>query len=181
LKRIIYFLYSKFYKIYFTRKFKKQLTKVSSEIYIFDIDNTIANTWPSFLQEYETLEDRLSSLAIFYNMRNYIIELKNNGQDILFLTARPYSSYNLTFQWLESIGLIKDEDCLFLVSKPNEKIQLLKSIKNKKIFFYDDMTYNHEKGEIKYYEKEIKKVNSLAHIKHFDVEKINKIIEGKHE
>jgi len=181
MKRIIYFLYSKYYKIYFTRKFKKQLAKEYSDIYIFDIDNTIANTWPSFLQGYNSLEDRLSSLAIFYNMRNHILQLISLDKKILFLTARPYLAYELTFKWLDSMGIIKDKEDLFLVSKPYEKVELLKNIKNKNIFFYDDMTYNHEKGEIKYYDKEIKKVNSLAHIKYFDVGKINKIIEGKYE
>lgn len=181
MKRIIYFIYNTIYKLYFVNKFKKELSKVKSDIYIFDIDNTIANTWPSFLLGYTDQKERLSSLAIFYNMRKHIMELKAMNKEIFFLTARPYTVYNLTYKWLESMDIIDDKNKLFLVSKPYEKIELLKKFPNKKIIFYDDFTYNHEKGEMKYYQSEINEVDVLSNVKYNDVEKINKIIEGKYE
>lgn len=181
MKKLVYFLYNKYFQFYFKIKFHKQINTRDKEIYIFDIDNTVANTWPSFLQEYKTLEDRLSSLAVFYNMRNYILNIKYSGSKVFFLTARPYSTYNLTFKWLNDMGLIETKKFLFLVSKPYDKVKMLKQVKNKKIFFYDDMTYNHEQGEIKYYKNEIKQLKKIQNIEYFDVKFINKIIGGYNE
>ena len=100
LKRIGHYMYSKANKLYFSLKFILLVNKEAEKIYIFDIDNTIANTWPSFLQSYETLEERLSSLAVFHKMREHILDISSK---VIFLTARPY---NLTFTWLKNLELI---------------------------------------------------------------------------
>lgn len=51
--------------------------------------------------------------------------------------------------------------------------------KNKqRVYFYDDMTYNHEKGLMKYYEDEIKLLGQLSHVKYYGLSEINKILEG---
>ena len=54
------------------------------------------------------------------------------------------------------------------MSKPLEKIDLLKKI-NKEVYFYDDMTYNHEKGEMK--------LGQLSYVKYYGLSDINKIHE----
>ena len=170
-------MYSKANKLYFSLKFILLINKEAEKIYIFDIDNTIANTWPSFLQSYSTLEERLLSLAVFHKMREHILDISSKGNKVIFLTARPYNTYSLTFTWLKNLGLIKNKDDLFLVSKPLEKIDLLKKI-NKEVYFYDDMTYNHEKGEMKYYENEIRLLGQLSYVKYYGLSDINKIHEG---
>lgn len=175
LKRIGNYLSNKVNKLYFSLKFILLINKEAEKIYVFDIDNTIANTWPSFLQGYSTMEERLLSLAVFYKMREYILDISSQGSKVVFLTARPYSTYNLTFLWLNSLGLIKNKNDLFLVLKPLEKIDLLKKI-HKEVNFYDDMTYNHEKGDMKYYENEIRLLKQLSHIKYYGLNEINKII-----
>lgn len=177
LKRIGHYMYSKANKLYFSLKFILLVNKEAEKIYIFDIDNTIANTWPSFLQSYETLEERLSSLAVFHKMREHILDISSKGNKVIFLTARPYKTYSLTFTWLKNLGLIENKYDLFLVSKPLEKIDLLKKT-NKEVYFYDDMTYNHEKGEIKYYENEIRLLGQLSYVKYYGLSDINKIHEG---
>ena len=37
-------------------------------IFLIDIDNTVANTWPSLLLKWSNEEGRLKSLAIFINL-----------------------------------------------------------------------------------------------------------------
>lgn len=177
MKRLVHYFYRFYFKIYFTNKFKKKIKNSENKVYIFDIDNTIANTWPSFLQSYYTLEERLLSLAVFYKMREYILDISSKGNKVIFLTARPYKTYSLTFTWLKNLGLIENKNDLFLVSSPLEKIDLLKKI-NKKVYFYDDMTYNHEKGEMKYYENEIRLLGQLSYVKYYGLSDINKIHEG---
>ncbi len=178
MRRFLIFFYSIYYRFYFTNKFLKRLKNENKDIYIFDIDNTVADTWISFLQNYSSTKDRLSSLAIFYNMRKYILRLKNEGHCVIYLTARQYFYCNLTFNWLRDMDLIQDKNDLFLVSKPMEKIKLLKLVE-KSIVFYDDMTYNHEKGEVKYYNVEIEMLKNMHHIKYYDIKSINKIIQGR--
>lgn len=40
------------------------------------------------------------------------------------------------------------------------------------------MTYNHEKGEMKYYENEIRLLCQLSYVKYYGLSDINKIHEG---
>lgn len=124
MKRLVHYFYRFYFKIYFTNKFKKKIKNSENKVYIFDIDNTIANTWPSFLQSYSTLEERLLSLAVFHKMREHILDISSKGNKVIFLTARPYNTYSLTFTWLKNLGLIENK--YDLVSKPLEKIDLLK-------------------------------------------------------
>jgi len=181
LKKILKYFYFFVYQKYFEFKFIK-IFKEYNEIYIFDIDNTIADTWPSFLLGYSSLNERLSGLAIFYNMRNFILKLKKQNKKIIYLTARPYKTYNLTFSWLKSNGLIENKKDLILVSEPAEKVSLLKKLEreNNIVHYYDDMSYNHENGEVKYYINEIDKIKKLKNIKYNSWQIIKYIILGEY-
>lgn len=166
-------------KKYFTFKFKNVIAK-NKEVYVFDIDNTIANTWPSFLSDYQDDLERLSKLSIFFNMRNYIMKEKDSGKKIIYLTARPYKSYITTLKWLNGVGLIDSYGDLFLVECPMDKVLLFKGIKNN-VRYFDDLTYNHENGVFKYYNVEIDEIKSLSNVVYMDYFEINKIVEGCYE
>lgn len=160
-------------KFFVTVFFKISIKLTNKKIYIFDIDNTLADTWISFTYRYTSEFERYSSLAVFYKMRNYILSLNNCR--VIFLSARPFKVYKITYHWLKSIGVINNVMSLILVDKPNDKIKLLKNIK-KKVIFFDDMSYNHEYGEIKYYTNEIYELYKLPNIEYIDANRINKII-----
>ena len=68
---------------------------------------------------------------------------------------------------------------LILVKETNLKINILKSIISKnekeKIRLIDDLSYNHENGEVKFYEKVISFCKKNKHIIYFDKEIIDSI------
>lgn len=156
---------------YFEKKFFNFFKKIKiDDVYIFDLDNTIANTWVSYLQKYNSHRDRLKSLSIFLGMKNQINDIKSGK--IIILTAREYWYSDITEQWLKQNDV--KHDLLIIVPKPKDKITLLSKISHECIY-YDDMSYNHEKGDIKFYEEEIKTLSKMKNIKYIDYNEIKKI------
>lgn len=174
IKRIIIF----FFRLYFHAIFKlKLILNKKKWIYIFDIDNTLADTWPSFLEDYKSEKERYSKLSIFLNMRKIILKAyhKKENRKVLFLTARNYFQYFTTYSWLKNNQIPLSFFDLILTHGAEEKVKLLQKFGEKgyKIIFVDDMTYNHESGEMKYYEQPINDI-SKSKIHYFGVDQINK-------
>lgn len=153
-----------------------------TRVFIFDIDNTIADTWYSYkLTFYRSNQHRLLSLPIFIKMRRLIsILYKNPNTKVFFLTARSLYDYQTTFQWLKSQGFPLKFSDLFIVNSPKFKIKILSALKNQKlnVYYIDDLSYNHEKGTIKFYNSEIKDITKLVsaekHIKYFGYDAIER-------
>jgi len=174
IKRIIIF----FFRLYFHSIFKlKLILNKKKWIYIFDIDNTLADTWPSFLENYTSEKDRYSKLSIFINMRKVILKASyhKNNRKVIFLTARNYLQYFTTYSWLKNNQIPLSFFDLILTHGAEEKVKLLRKFGEKgyKIIFVDDMTYNHENGEMKHYEKPINDITK-SKIHYFGVDQINK-------
>lgn len=142
-------------------------------VIFFDLDNTLANTWPTLIKnhsiaidkniENETarllaLEPRMGTIALFNR-------LEESNITRVVLTARPVSSFDATVQWLKTyvdprIGA-SDNISVNLVSTPYLKMLYWIPLKiyGKKIFVIDDLTYNHENGTVKEYNILIKSLN----------------------
>lgn len=160
---IIFVLFS--IKILFSKK---------KSIIFIDIDNSIANTWP-FLNN--------SSFNIKYipPLNGSIRFIKKNFDpnlfEIVFLSHREVKFYRKTLYWLKnyfdnSVSL----NMLFLVPYPLWKLYYFKLslILKFNVFVFDDLSRNHENGQILYYGDIIQKINSLD-IKYYNYEFIIKI------
>lgn len=145
-------------------------------IVLVDIDNTIANTWPTLknskksffeFERYRNIEPLLASISYIKNL-----EEKN----LIFLSARPFYYWFTTKSWLKSNGFPSGFSNLFLVSKANVKLRFLKYAIEKeiKIKYFDDLSFNHENGQIKFYDIEIDFVKS-SNIEYFDFYFINSL------
>lgn len=144
----------------------------------FDIDNTIADSWPSLqLTHWVSYSQRISSLAVFLNMRRVLMTLYSNPNNrIFFITARSYNSWFATVNWLRANGIPADLSRTIITNTAPEKLQLLTSLtgKTKFIYWIDDLSYNHEFGDVKYYEDLLTKVQSTS-IRFFGPNIINQI------
>ncbi len=166
------------YQLVFVFFYFKAHRHVSGEksIVVFDIDNTLADTWPSFLKDYESDSDRLVSLVPFASMIELIYSYSKLGHHVMFLTARDYRYYFLTNAWLK-----RYVDCKFslvMVSRPSEKVKILKSFSGCNIDFYDDLSYSHETGVVQYYSDDIYDVKNISNVRYFDSEYILKVQAG---
>lgn len=166
IKSIIHF----YFRILF--QFRKRKYE---EILIVDLDNTLANTWPSFLKENYSEKQRLLNLPVLKGTINVVKNYQKS--EIFILTARPYRYYIPTKKWL--ISNLGNNLTLIMVDKVEQKLKFLKD-KSKKIIYFDDLSYNHERGEIKFYQELIDKVRSLQNVQYFDYSEIKKINSEDH-
>ncbi|NQX37798.1 hypothetical protein SAMN05421820_103202 [Pedobacter steynii] len=160
-------LFKPIYYGFFRRLFKLKFRRIqaglnpSVPVYIVDIDNTLADTWPS-LQElvHPNEQDRYRSLSVFLGMRKFIL-CKRKSAKVIFISARSFLSYQSTQEWLRSCGL--DGCDLILVARAADKMYFIKTLISSglKVVCVDDLSYNHEHGEMKLYHELIQELNEL--------------------
>ncbi len=144
------FINKRFYKLAHNTMIK--LPK-GSKVFIFDLDNTLADTFG---------QKHLTDVAHFPKMIELVKQKITEGP-VYFLTARNITTYKTTKQWLQNRGFSFPNQQLLFVTEPHHKIALLHSAiaKGLQIEYYDDLSYNHEKGEVKYFDEVIKVISSL--------------------
>lgn len=132
----------------------------------FDVDNTRADTWPSYLLPFPSFWKRLYAILPFPAVSRLVREKNRSGEPVVFFAARGYRYYWVIMQWLEKQGIFRWN--LFLVRTSQEKVELVKLACRffKAVELYDDISYNHEKGEVKFYDdciQELQKIPNLAY------------------
>jgi hypothetical protein len=169
-----------FYNLFLARQvIKKILEDKPAKVSVFDIDNTIADTWPSLLNanlfDQKSEVKRYLSLPIlssFYPIIKSIVS--KDDTTILFLSARSSNMYLVTKEWLKDKQLWNNRANLIIVQTPNDKLKYLSelSLKISNVEYYDDLSYNHENGEVLFYSSVIEKVKKM-NIHYYDYSYIN--------
>ncbi|MEE9438576.1 MAG: hypothetical protein V3V14_06210 [Saprospiraceae bacterium] len=155
LKKLIFRL---LYRIWDVKQ-KRKLQKINSfdQVCVFDIDNTLT------ISQLGKPVNHLSPIPRD-GMINYVKELINQGKKVIFLSARNFNLFDNTIDWLQHQGIFdKDKNELFLVHSSISKIEYLKKLieSNKAVLFIDDLSYNHENSNIKYYKETEQEINKL--------------------
>ena len=156
-----------------------------NQIAVIDIDNTIANTWNSLYPK--TISQSSRSEIKKIKKKDYSSELLKKVFDdydlVFFLSARNFKLYHVTADWIQKNFNVKKFK-LRLVPDVELKLIYLKkfTLNNKTILYVDDLSYNHENGEVKFYKKVIKRVRKNSNILYYgydDIQKgLNSIIEN---
>lgn len=132
-------------------------------IKVFDIDNTIANTWPNLkasrFKHFMYLN--LKPLKRILMIANRVNPLKER---LVFISAREHRYYLVTYWWLKKH--VKQDFVLILVHSSEDKIRYLNLI-DKPIHYFDDLSYNHENGEVFFYDRVIAEVQKNSNIVHY--------------
>ncbi len=168
LKVALFFIYRLYSKAYYRfLNFYK-----TEKLIIFDIDNTLADTWPSFLSDWKSEEERLLSLPVFDGMRRLVhLEVKN-GNRVLFLSARNPKYHFITREWLDKNGF--DKIPFILVENPKDKIYFIKNAPGI-LDFYDDLSFNHENGLVIFYQSLIDQVKDIGNVRYYGYEHIKRV------
>lgn len=133
-------------------------------LYLFDIDNTIGDTYPTLTNNYSSEKERLLAIPVFARMKNLLmLLLKSRGRKVIFITSRSYLSWQTTHKWLVKNGLNVNLSDIIIVSSPAQKIRFIPKIlpHNGRVTFIDDLSWNHEKGDVKFYSSEIELISGL--------------------
>ncbi len=141
------------FKFWINIKSKKNI------LYIFDLDNTLINTYP--LLNKMNLSEVFRKAELHPGMANIFLNLKRNNNDLIILTSRNYKYYFITYKFIRKN--ITNNTPFYLVSHPEKKITFIKYAISKymNVTYYDDLSYNHEYGEIKFYSDIIEELNHL--------------------
>lgn len=151
IKRFVRFLSDKF----FVTAAYIRLGRIAkgTDISFFDIDNTLADSRGT---------QRIKGVPHFPAMIEKVKEdLKT--REVFFLTARNIRTWRDLSVWLKEKGIGRVGKRLILVSRPEVKLLILKQAVKKglNVTFYDDLSYNHENGEILLYSEIITEVRKL--------------------
>jgi hypothetical protein len=158
--------------------YNKIRKKSFDNIFVFDLDNTIVNTWDSY-----NFDDGAPKFLSFFSiykkanaypeMINLINSIHSNNNIVIFLTARNSIFFRSTKIWLENHLSIEDYN-LILVNSASRKINIIDTLsKIGDVYYYDDLTYGHEFGKVIHHEKIIEKIKTLP-ITYFDYNYIAK-------
>ena len=147
-------------------------------ILILDIDNTIADTWPTLNQKYQSELERVKSLKPLKGTIDYLkLNYATDAYKWVYLSRRNYNIQFTTINWLRNIGLSANIFNVIFVQKPSEKIYLIEKHIRRPFVYFDDMSYNHENDEIKFYLDEISAIKSNEFAKYYsysDILNLNK-------
>jgi hypothetical protein len=157
-------------KWYFNRQFLTAFTDDYADFWVVDIDNTIADTWRTLTPQYRTKfaseQERILTIPPLAGMKGRFDGLTPQTR-VVFLSARTYWSAWVTKKWLAQHGFSKPDSVMVLVEHPKDKVALLRKVLEKnrtpqyKITFFDDLSYNHENDDIRFYEPEIADIQRL--------------------
>ena len=142
---------------------------------ILDIDNTLAHTFESLIHSKgEGHKERLLSLGVREGTLAFI-EDNFDHYNKVFLTARSYRYYFITHKWLKSNSISFNIFKLLMVPKASHKLWFLKLFNDcNNIVYIDDLSYNHENGEVLYYDEVINEVKQL-NIDYYGFDSISKM------
>lgn len=172
LKGILLFLYRLYSSLYY-RFINNQRTK---KLIIFDIDNTLADTWPSFMSNWQSESERLLALPIFGGMKRLVHKEVGNGNTVLFLSARNPRYHFVTRKWLDKNGFYNIP--FILVENPNDKINYIKNATGV-VDFYDDLSFNHENGKVIFYQTIIDQIKGFGNVTYYGYEYIKRVNENE--
>ena len=166
-------------KLYYFLWFRSVLiAHKRAQIVIFDIDNTLANTWPTYHMNFACKKERLRQIQPFPRMIQLVQEYYQKGASVFFISARRYRDYWITRQWLIDQKIYNGN--LIIVNSPEEKIKFLQIASHHGwVEYYDDLSYNHENGEVKFYERCIEQVYMTPNVRYYDYHQIRRLQVGE--
>jgi len=144
---------------FWDKKQKKRLASIkdNQKVYVFDIDNTLTVSEMNAPLNHVSPRPRKGMITYAQNM--IATEAK-----IIYLSARNFKLFDTTLDWLKKHNIFKpSENDLFLVNSSISKIEYLEFLiqNNESIVFIDDLSYNYENGEVKFYDKTEKIISAL--------------------
>ncbi len=170
-RRMLYIIFYLTFIIRFCLKFMKRR---KSGLLFIDIDNSIANTWPILgsaninILEIAPLENSIEFLKSNFD---------SNFYEMVFLSHREIYDFNETVSWLKLFfnKTINAGD-LYFVPYPSWKLLYFKfAVKRMyQVVIFDDLSFNHENGIVKYYDSVLAKIDILD-VKHYNFQFIQKL------
>lgn len=168
MRRLLYAIYLSVMLVLTLVKLRRHGSK---SILIVDIDNTITNTyekWNEIVLNHQTY----STLSLKKETVNFLGLFDDHF--VLFLTARPFITHIISKNYLKKNDIYMPGMHALISANPALKVTVIRMLVKLRyrIAYIDDLSYNHEKGEVFFYDKEIQQLKELE-IDYFNFDFIN--------
>lgn len=142
----------------------RSFTRRGDEVIVLDIDNTLADAWPSFLRPFDSHRARLANLEVLPNIKEAVHDPSvGDGATIVYLSHRNLWEWPVTYQWLRTHGFVVRADRLVLVPSPRAKVPLVRRLAaGRSVTMWDDLSYGHETGEVGFYDDVIESLAGVS-------------------
>lgn len=139
-------------------------TRSGDVIVVLDIDNTIADAWPSFLAPFESHRSRLAGLEVLPNVKEVAHDAPlAEGATLVYLSHRNLWEWPVTFRWLRANGFRVRPDRLVLVPSAAAKVPHLRRLaRDRVVTVWDDLSYGHETGSVTFYAEVIESLAGVS-------------------
>ena len=142
-------------------------------VWVLDLDNTLADTWPSYLGRHASERARLAGLEPLAGMLAAAYEpARAAGARVVVLSHRNLWHWTVTRSWLRANGVDVGWAELVLVASPNDKIAHLRRLcaGGREVTYWDDLTHGTERGRHGSYEDVVEAVRRLPLTYHGEAE-----------
>lgn len=148
-------------------------------IVVLDIDNTLADAWPTFLVPHASEAERLASISPLPGMKLATHDRAlAEGALVAYVSHRNLWHYPVTFRWLRDQGYSVSPANLMLVSSPALKPAILRVLAaDRELVVWDDLSAGHETGTVRHYDDVRAEVEAIA-TEYFGLESINEVVAG---
>lgn len=138
-------------------------------IVVLDIDNTIADSWPSFAGRYPSERARLASLPPLPNIKAVAHDQPlAAGATVVFLSHRHPWEWSVTYRWLRRHGFDAHWWNVLLVPSAMAKVPYLRRFasgggaRGRAVTVWDDLSRAHETGAIVFYDEVLELVRGIS-------------------
>ena len=118
-------------------------------IVVLDVDNTLADSWPTFARTWPGERARLDAIEPLRSVKAVAHDAAvERGDAVLFLTHRGWRHWEQTVRWLRRHGFAASPLNVVLVARPADKIGHLRRLARAgPVTYWDDLSHSHELGE----------------------------------
>jgi hypothetical protein len=145
------------------RRFAKLHANPAATLVVFDLDNTLADTAPSFARRDVSDARRLGELLPKPDMVALLAEVTQRWP-VLVASARANRHYPLTLRWLRQHTVVQNAAAVVLVPSPQAKVDCIAAMQPYfgGVLLIDDLSHGHEHGEVKLYDGAMQSLDDLG-------------------
>lgn len=142
----------------------RSFTRRGDAVVVLDIDNTLADSWPSFLRPFDNHRARLANLEVLPNIKQAVHDpAVGDGATIVYLSHRNLWEWPVTYRWLRTHGFVVRADRLLLVPSAAAKVPLVRRMaEGRTVTMWDDLSFGHETGEVRFYDDVIESLAGVS-------------------
>ncbi|NLA37455.1 MAG: hypothetical protein GX868_17455 [Actinobacteria bacterium] len=148
-------------------------------IVMLDIDNTLADSWPTFLVPHGSERERLASIAPLPGMKLVTHDRAlAEGSSVIFVSHRNLWHYPVTARWLREQGYAVSPLNLLLVSSAARKPAIARVLAaGRELIVWDDLSAGHESGTVRHYDDVRAEFEAVA-TRYFGADSIAEVVAG---